>query len=300
MKNSWYNPKKGLLHFSISGKLINITYTFYVWSLHWCGFFLLSKKVTSIEKQLIESSWKGYLHFDTNRVVKPLFSHFNPLHTNTKCRWQVHIFYFFFSSKMFEIQYIFHCHSWIQHGKCIPMSTHRGVTGTSLWGGKVIFPDFIPKCFFPVENSHFGSPKTNFCRFQKWKAKKKKAPLSYNFSYFHFQFSFCSSQFSTLFPFFLASFFRHVSKNFPVRSKKKKKKKKHLFLITFPTSISNFPSFLLNFQPFFLFSLPLFSDTSAKISRSEVSGGHSAPLPPSRLLCHWVHTSLILVQWILR
>ena len=30
------------------------------------------------------------------------------------------------------------------------------------------------KCFFPVENSHFGRPKTNFRRFQKWKAKKKK------------------------------------------------------------------------------------------------------------------------------
>ena len=35
---------------------------------------------------------------------------------------------------------------------------------------------FFPgvKCFFPVENSHFGRPKTNFSGFEKWKAKKKK------------------------------------------------------------------------------------------------------------------------------
>ena len=86
----------------------------------------------------------------------------------------------------------------------------RGVTGIFFWGGKVIFPDFFPgvKCFFPVENSHFGRPKTNFRRFQKWKAKKKKNKqtnkqtknkqkekkvltsfLIYNFSNFHFQFS---------------------------------------------------------------------------------------------------------------
>ena len=41
---------------------------------------------------------------------------------------------------------------------------HRGVTGIFFRGGKVIFPWFIPgvKCFFPVENSHFGTPKTNF------------------------------------------------------------------------------------------------------------------------------------------
>ena len=42
----------------------------------------------------------------------------------------------------------------------------------------------------------------------------------------------------------------------------------------------NFPSFFLNFHPFSLFSLPLFPDTSAKISRSEVSGGTLPPAPP--------------------
>ena len=42
--------------------------------------------------------------------------------------------------------------------------------------GQSHFSWFFPgvKCFFPVENSHFGRPKTNFCCFQKWKAKKKK------------------------------------------------------------------------------------------------------------------------------
>ena len=40
-----------------------------------------------------------------------------------------------------------------------------------------------------------------------------------------------------------------------------------------------FPSLLLNFYPFGLFSLPLFPDTSAKNSRSEVSGGTLPPAP---------------------
>ena len=42
--------------------------------------------------------------------------------------------------------------------------------------GGVIFPDFFPgvKCFLLVENSYFGSTKTNFSGFEKWKAKKKK------------------------------------------------------------------------------------------------------------------------------
>ena len=53
---------------------------------------------------------------------------------------------------------------------------HRGVSGIFFRRGKVVFPDFFPgvKCFFPVENSNFGRPKTNFSGFEKWKAKKKK------------------------------------------------------------------------------------------------------------------------------
>ena len=70
--------------------------------------------------------------------------------------------------------------------------------------------------------------------------------------------------------------------NFPKWKAKKKKRSSPLF-ITFPTSNSNFtPSllqffvFFLNFCHSFLFSLPLFPDTSAKISQSKVSGGHPA------------------------
>ena len=43
--------------------------------------------------------------------------------------------------------------------------TNRGVRGIFFRGGtQSHFPDFFPgvKCFFPVENSHFGGPKTNF------------------------------------------------------------------------------------------------------------------------------------------
>ena len=45
-----------------------------------------------------------------------------------------------------------------------------------LGGGKVILPDFFPglKYFFLVENFHFGRPKTNLSRFEKWEAKKKE------------------------------------------------------------------------------------------------------------------------------
>ena len=115
----------------------------------------------------------------------------------------------------------------------------RGVTGIFFWGGKVIFPDFFPgvKCFFPVESSHFGRPKTNFRRFQKWKQKKNKTkqkkkkkkrslplfmtfPTSIsNFPPSLFPFSFFSPQFSPLFPFYPYLFFsRYITKNFPVRS----------------------------------------------------------------------------------
>ena len=85
--------------------------------------------------------------------------------------------------------------------------------------------------FFPVENSHFGhfgTPKTNFRRFQKWKAKKerkkkkKSSPLFINFPTFILnfpssllQFCFFSSQLSPLFPFILAFFFPIRKQKFP-------------------------------------------------------------------------------------
>ena len=56
--------------------------------------------------------------------------------------------------------------------KTLPLTaalSFRGVTGIFFGGGKLIFPDFFPsvKCFFLVENSHFGTPKTNCSGFEK-------------------------------------------------------------------------------------------------------------------------------------
>ena len=50
-----------------------------------------------------------------------------------------------------------------------PKTVNRGVRGIFFRRGKDIFPDFFPnvKCFFLVENSHFGRPKTNFSGFEK-------------------------------------------------------------------------------------------------------------------------------------
>ena len=111
---------------------------------------------------------------------------------------------------------------------------------------------FFPsvKCFFPVENSHFGTSKRNFWRFQKWKAKKKKKKKK-------------KKRFSPLFI------------TFPT------------LISNFQSSLSQFSFFSSQFSPLFLFfSLPLFSRYVSKNFRSEVSGGHSAPCP--HLLRHWM------------
>ena len=102
-------------------------------------------------------------------------------------------------------------------------SSHRLVTGIFFWGGKVIFPDFFPgmKCFFLVENSHFGRPKTNCCHFQKWKAKKKKKKRSSPLFSFFSAYNNFPSFLLNFHPFSLFSlplFSQYISKNFPVRS----------------------------------------------------------------------------------
>ena len=142
----------------------------------------------------------------------------------------------------------------------------RGITGIFFWGGKVIFPDSFPgvKWFLPVKISHFGRSKTNFCRFQMWKAQKIKS----------------------------------------TKKKKRERKSSSPLFITFPTSISNFPPSLLQFSQFSFFSSqfsPLFPffpclffpNTSAKLSRSEISGGALCP-PAPRLLRHCMQGSS---QW---
>ena len=47
----------------------------------------------------------------------------------------------------------------------------RGIRGIFFRGGKAIFLEFFPgvKCYFLVENFHFGRRKTNFSGFKKWK-----------------------------------------------------------------------------------------------------------------------------------
>ena len=96
----------------------------------------------------------------------------------------------------------------------------RGVRGVFSEGGKVIFRDFFPgmKCFFPVENFHFGRPETkNISRLEKWKAKKKKKKKerkkkksSAHFVTFHpsiFDFPSFFLLFCSISPFILASLF---------------------------------------------------------------------------------------------
>ena len=177
--------------------------------------------------------------------------------------WSTDVYFWFVSFKLlnwkFSSNYIFTSISkQTDQDSCVSLTvlslcTTMGITGIFFWGGKVIFPDFFfPawNAFFLVKNSHFGRPKTNFRRFQKWKAKKqnknktkqnrkkKKKVLTsiYSFSYFRFQFS------------------------------------------TFPFTI--FLPFSSIFTPFSFFHSLFFPDTSAKISPSEVPGGHSAPCPP--------------------
>ena len=91
-----------------------------------------------------------------------------------------------------------------------------GVTGIFFWGDTVIFPDFFPglNSFFLIENFHFGTPKTDFRHFEKWKAEKKSPLLILEFfptSIFNFppsllQFSFFYSPFPPS-PFFPCCFF---------------------------------------------------------------------------------------------
>ena len=114
--------------------------------------------------------------------------------------------------------------------------------------GQSNFSWFISRrdMLFPGSNFHFGRPKTNFSRLEKWKEKKRKKKPS-SFPFFHFQF----------FTF--------------------------LFTILFFSS---------PFSPFPFFSLPLFFLVGQHKFPIRSLGGAPCPLPPPRLLRHWMQIRL--------
>ena len=156
----------------------------------------------------------------------------------------------------------------------------RGVTGKFF---QIFFPG--EKCFFPVENFHFGRPKTNFTgvlkseKQKKRKEKKKKKPTT-------------KKQ-------------KQKTKN-KTKTKTKTKKKTQIkkryspHFVTFPPSIfyfppSTFPFFLQfcffffsQFSPFFIFSLPLFFPVGQQKCPRQKSLGALWPPATSRLLRHWL------------
>ena len=101
--------------------------------------------------------------------------------------------------------------------------------------------------FFPVENFHFGRPKTSFSGFWKVKRKRKKKnhfPPFISFSNFPFSLSIFPFMifllfFSNPFPFF--SFLSSISRS-----------------IFTSSLVYDIPSFLLHFPPFSLFFLACF------------------------------------------
>ena len=113
-----------------------------------------------------------------------------------------------------------------------PMTSmiNRGATGKLFWGVKVIFSDFFPgmKCFFLVENFHFGRPKQILVILesekQKEKKKKEKKVFSSLWNFLLLPFSISSFPFTIfllffsifpLFHFFFASFFPVGEQKFP-------------------------------------------------------------------------------------
>ena len=106
------------------------------------------------------------------------------------------------------------------------------------------------KCFFQVDNSHFGRPKTNFSDFQKVKSKKNKTKQNKNKNK--------TKQKKTV----LSSFRHFTSLDF---------KFFHLHFFDF--------LFLLFYSIFHCILASLFLVGQQKF-HGQKSGGHSAPCPP--------------------
>ena len=101
--------------------------------------------------------------------------------------------------------------NWNSNMSLESMVINRDVRGIFFTGDKIFFPDFFPgvKCFFLVENSHFGRPRKNFLS-----SLSNLSPFYSPFATFPL-ISFFSSLFSLS---SLPLFSRKVSRNFPVRS----------------------------------------------------------------------------------
>ena len=102
----------------------------------------------------------------------------------------------------------------IRAKRCVAHALYAGAYEEYFSEGQSHFPDFFPgvKCFYPVENSHFGRKKklvSSFCTFVTF------PPSIFNFPPSFFPFSFFSAPFSL---FSLPLFSLYVSRNFSVRS----------------------------------------------------------------------------------
>ena len=162
--------------------------------------------------------------------------------------------------------------------KCALLSCNRGVRGIFFWGGKVIFPNFFPgvKCFFPVENPHFGSLTTNFSglKSELQKSKKQKTKQKQKTNKQTKQNKTKQTKTKT----------KQNKNRTNKQTKNKTKTRSSAHFVTFLPSIFNFPPPLFQFSffsaPFFFFPCLSFPDRSAKISPSEVSGATFPPAPP--------------------
>ena len=166
-----------------------------------------------------------------------------------------------------QVAHISAIHNW--HN--FPVYSTRGVTGKFFLRGQSVFLIFFLawNAFFPVENFHFGTPKTNFTCFQKWKAKKKKKKKV------------------------LSSFGSILAVLKSEKQSPKKKKKKVLF------SFWNFS--LLPFSIFLLFfPLLFFPDHFFPVGQQEFPGQKSLggnPPPRYATVSHFENECGITVYW---
>ena len=172
---------------------------------------------------------------------------------------------------------------------------NQGRNRTIFLRGQSHFSWFFPrrKMFFPVENFHFGRPRTNFSGFEKWKAKKKQNKTKQNNK--------TTKQNKTKKQKKKQNKTKQNKKNKTKQNKetnktKQKQKRSSPHIITFPLSILNFPPSILQFSFFSPFYTSLFPCLFFPVAQ-QIPGQKSlealCPLPPPRLLrhCHKPNTT---------